>query len=109
MYLRVTYGPVCLKPIPKNLNNLEICKHLIKIAKKRIKIGKNIKIKFIKDRPGHDLRYALDSKKILGKLNWKTKVNFKKGLEKTFLWYLGNNKYYKSISKTDIVKRIGNI
>ena len=93
----------------KNLNNLEICKHLIKIAKKRIKIGKNVKIKFIKDRPGHDLRYALDSKKILTDLKWKTKVKFKKGLEKTFLWYLENQNYYKSIPKKDIVKRIGKL
>ncbi len=93
----------------KNLDNLEICKSLIKVAKEKIKIGKNVKIKFVKDRPGHDVRYALDSKKILDKLNWKTKVNFKKGLEKTFLWYLRNDKYYKSISKIDIVKRIGKI
>ena len=91
----------------KNLNNIEICKSLIKIAKKKIKIGKNVKIKFVTDRPGHDVRYALDSKKILNKLGWKTKMSFKKGLEKTFLWYLKNDKYYKSISKTDIVKRIG--
>ncbi len=93
----------------KNLNNLVICKHLIKIAKKRIKIGKNVKIKFIKDRPGHDLRYALDSKKILTDLKWKTKVEFKKGLEKTFLWYLENQNYYKSIPKKDIIKRIGKL
>ena len=93
----------------KNLNNLEICKSLIKIAKKNIKIGKNIKIKFVKDRPGHDIRYALDSTKILTKLGWKTKMNFKKGIEKTFLWYLKNDSYYKSISKTNIIKRIGKI
>ena len=93
----------------KNLNNLEICKYLIKVAKEKIKIGKNVKIEFVKDRPGHDVRYALDSKKILNKLGWKTKMNFKKGLEKTFLWYLKNEKYYKSISKTDIVKRVGKI
>jgi len=93
----------------KNLKNLEICKSLIKVAKQKIKVGKNVKIEFVKDRPGHDVRYALDSKKIQVALNWKTKVNFKKGLEKTFLWYLENNRYYKSISKADIVRRIGKI
>jgi dTDP-glucose 4,6-dehydratase len=36
-------------------------------------------------------------------------MNFKKGLEKTFLWYLKNDKYYKSISKADIIKRVGKI
>jgi dTDP-glucose 4,6-dehydratase len=88
---------------------LEICKILIKIAKQKIKIGKNVKIEFVKDRPGHDVRYALDSKKILKKLGWKSKIIFEKGLEKTFLWYLKNDKYYKYISKTDIIKRIGKI
>ena len=93
----------------KNLNNLEITKALIKIAKKNVVIGSNVKIQFVKDRPGHDIRYALDSKKILNKLKWKTKVNFEEGLEKTFLWYLNNNNYYKSISKKDILKRIGKL
>ena len=93
----------------KNFNNLEICKSLIKIAKEKIKIGKNVKIKFVKDRPGHDVRYALNSKKILAKLGWQSKMNFGKGLEKTFLWYLNNEKYYKLISKKDIIKRVGKL
>ena len=93
----------------RNLNNLDICKSLIKIAKEKIKIGSNVKIKFVKDRPGHDIRYALNSKKIKSMLKWKSKINFKKGLEKTFLWYLQNDEYYKSISKIDIIKRIGKI
>ena len=38
-----------------------------------------------------------------------SKIIFEKGLEKTFLWYLKNDKYYKYISKTDIIKRIGKI
>ena len=91
----------------KNLNNLEICKALIKIAKQNHVIGSNVKIKFVKDRPGHDIRYALDNKKIIKSLKWKTKVSFEKGLEKTFLWYFHNNNYYKSISKKDIIKRLG--
>ncbi len=91
----------------KNLNNLEICKTLMKIAKDIITIGPNVKIKFIKDRPGHDVRYALDSKKILKKLKWKAIENFEKGLKKTFIWYLNNNNYYKSINKKDIVRRLG--
>ena len=91
----------------KNLNNLEICKALLKIANNLMTIGSNVKINFIKDRPGHDIRYALNSNKILKKLNWKSKTNFEKGLKKTFLWYLNNENYYKSISKKDIVKRLG--
>ena len=50
-----------------NLNNIQICQALLKITKKKIKIGSNVKIKFVKDRPGHDLRYALNSQKIKNK------------------------------------------
>ena len=91
-----------------NLNNLEICRNLIKIAKNRIKLGKNVKIKFVKDRPGHDLRYALDSSKIIKNLKWKPKVGVLKGLEKTFNWYLENPDYYSKLRKIDITKRLGN-
>ena len=93
----------------KNLNNLEICKNLINVAKKNIKIGNKVKIKFIKDRPGHDKRYALDSLKLIKKLKWKPKTNFLDGINKTFIWYLTNKKYYRSLNKKDIVKRLGKI
>ena len=90
-----------------NSNNLEIAKMLITIAKKKIKLGKNVKIKFVKDRPGHDIRYALDSKKIFKKLKWKSKINLKLGLQNTFNWYFKNMKYYTSLKKKDITKRLG--
>ena len=90
-----------------NLNNLQITNKLINIAKKYINIGNNVKIKFVKDRPGHDLRYALNSSKLKNKLNWKPYININKGLEKTFLWYLENTNYYKTLSKKDILNRIG--
>ena len=90
-----------------NINNLNIVKLLINIAKKKIKLGKNVKIKFVKDRPGHDIRYALDSKKILKRLKWKSKVNLKKGLENTFNWYFSNMKYYTTLKKKDITQRLG--
>jgi len=93
----------------KNFNNIEVCKNLLKVAKKNIKIGKKVKIKFIKDRPGHDKRYALDSSKLIKKLKWKTKINFLDGINKTFIWYLNNKKYYRSLNKKDINKRLGNI
>ena len=91
----------------KNLNNIEISKKILNIAKSYLSPGRNVKIKFIKDRPGHDIRYALDSKKILKKIKWKSKTSFDKGIRQTFEWYLNNKKYYKQISKKDIVKRLG--
>ena len=92
----------------KNLTNIQITKFLINVAKKQIKIGSNVKIKYIKDRPGHDVRYALNSNKIKKELRWKTITKFEEGLKKTFLWYLNNIKYYSSLSKKDIINRLGN-
>ena len=91
----------------KNLNNIQITKALIKIAKNFIAIGNRVKIKFIADRPGHDQRYALNSNKIKKKLKWKPQIKFDNGLKETFLWYLNNKKYYSSLAKKDIVKRLG--
>ena len=90
-----------------NINNLDIAKLLIKIAKKKIKVGKKVKIKFIKDRPGHDIRYALDSNKIKKKLKWKSITSLKSGLNNTFDWYFKNMKYYTSLKKKDITNRLG--
>ena len=91
----------------KNLNNIQITKALIKIAKNFIAIGHRVKIKYIADRPGHDQRYALNSNKIKKKLKWKPQIKFNNGLKETFLWYLNNKKYYSSLAKKDIVKRLG--
>ena len=91
----------------KNLNNLQITKYLINIAKKHISIGKKVKIKFVKDRPGHDLRYALNSNKIKSQLKWNSITKIFDGLNKTFLWYYNNQKYFKNLKKKDITKRLG--
>ena len=91
----------------KNLNNLEVVKELIKISKNYIKVGKKVKTVFVKDRPGHDYRYALNSKKLTNELNWKPMTNFKQGIKLTFDWYFKNKKYYMSLNKKDILKRLG--
>ena len=90
-----------------NLDNIKICKELINIARKKIILGKNVKIEFVKDRPGHDLRYALNSSKIKQKLNWKPSISVSQGLEKTFNWYLDNKKFFSNFKKNDITKRLG--
>ena len=75
--------------------------------KRSIRIGKNVKIKFVKDRPGHDLRYALDSRKINKNLKWKSKIELNKGLNDTFSWYLDNKNFFISVSKKLYDKRLG--
>ena len=93
----------------KNLNNLQVTNELMKISKNIINYGKNVKILFVKDRPGHDVRYALNSNKIKKKLSWKPKTNFRQGIKLTFEWYIKNKRYFKSLSKKDIEKRLGKL
>ena len=91
----------------KNQTNLEICKKLIQLANKNKIMGKNTRIKFVKDRPGHDIRYALNSSKLKNELRWSPRISLSNGLKKTFEWYRENNDYYKSIPLNDIRKRLG--
>jgi len=92
----------------KNINNLNLTKFLLKIVKdKKILIGKNVKIKFVKDRPGHDLRYALNCKKINKMLKWYPLKEFKSGLSETFDWYLKNYIFFNNFSKKKFFKRLG--
>ena len=93
----------------KNLNNLQVSKELIIQSKSMVDIGKKVKILFVKDRPGHDIRYALNSNKIKKKLGWYPKTNFKKGIKLTLEWYLKNKQYFKSLKKDDITKRLGKL
>ena len=58
-------------------------------------------ISFIKDRPGHDKRYAIDSSKINKELGWKPSVTFEEGLGKTVAWYLENQKWTDHITSGD--------
>jgi dTDP-glucose 4,6-dehydratase len=91
-----------------DLTNIELTKLLIKIMKNKIsKKNNRVKIKFVKDRPGHDVRYALNSKKIKTKLNWKANININLGLSKTIDWYINNLKYFKLIAKKEHARRIG--
>jgi len=54
-------------------------------------------ITFVKDRPGHDRRYAIDSSKIENELGWKPKEDFECGIRKTIRWYLENREWVESV------------
>ena len=91
-----------------NLQNIDLVKKILKICKfMKIDIGNKTKIKFVKDRPGHDFRYALNNKKIYKQFKWKPKIEFENGLKNTILWYLNNQKFLKNISKNNYEKRLG--
>ena len=91
-----------------NLKNIDLVKKIIKICKAmKINIGTKTKIKFVKDRPGHDFRYSLNNEKIFKQLKWKPKINFEEGLKDTIHWYLSNKNFLKGISKKNYEKRLG--
>ena len=54
-------------------------------------------IKYVKDRPGHDFRYAIDSSKLRNKLQWTPKYSFEKALETTIDWYINNKIWYEKV------------
>jgi len=54
-------------------------------------------IEYVKDRPGHDLRYAMNPKKIESELGWKPSVTFEEGLDQTIDWYLNNKGWWEHI------------
>ena len=83
-----------------NINIVEsICTILDKL--KPSNSGKSYKqlISFVKDRPGHDFRYAINTTKIKKDLNWEPKETFDSGLTKTIKWYLENENWWKKIQK----------
>lgn len=59
-------------------------------------------IRFVEDRPGHDKRYAIDTKKIYSRLGWKPKINLKNGIKKTIEWYIENKKWIDYSLKKNI-------
>jgi dTDP-glucose 4,6-dehydratase len=77
----------------------------IKIAEMILDIMNKPKdlIEFVEDRPGHDIRYSLDSSKIRKELNWKPKYSFKESLEKTIEWYLNNEWWWKPLATEKIL------
>jgi dTDP-glucose 4,6-dehydratase len=74
------------------LNNLDIANKILLLFKKITKQNTQSKVIFVKDRPGHDMCYALNSKKIKNKLDWKTKYNINDALSKTIKWYISKFK-----------------
>jgi dTDP-glucose 4,6-dehydratase len=81
------------------LNNIDIVKKIVSSFKEiDINLANKAKFVFVKDRPGHDLRYSLNSSKIKKNLKWKCKYNFNEGINKTIIWYIDkfNKKFFKN-------------
>ena len=84
----------------KNIDIVEsICYMLDKKLPSKTGISYKKLIKFVKDRPGHDFRYAIDATKIKNTLGWVPKENFETGIRKTIDWYLSNKSWWDAIHK----------
>ncbi len=79
--------------------NLEVVKTVLKILGKSEDL-----IRFVKDRPGHDMRYAIDPTKIRNELGWYPETTFEEGIKKTTQWYLENRSWWENIMNGDYVK-----
>ena len=73
------------------IDNLTVVRKILEIMNKSEDL-----IEFVEDRPGHDVRYSLNSSKIRNKLNWKEKTGFEEGIRKTVEWYLSNLNLFKN-------------
>ncbi|MFQ3576650.1 MAG: dTDP-glucose 4,6-dehydratase [Cytophagales bacterium] len=81
--------------------NIDLVKLLCKIMDNKLgrAEGESEKlITYVTDRPGHDLRYAIDANKIMKELGWQPSVTFEQGLEKTVEWYLSNNDWLERVT-----------
>jgi dTDP-glucose 4,6-dehydratase len=80
------------------LPNIEIVKRILK------QLGKaEDMMTFVEDRPGHDIRYSLDSSRIRSELGWKPKHSFKKALKETIDWYVRNESWWKPLATEQIL------
>ena len=87
--------------------NIDLIKKLCGIMDNKLdrEIGASEKlITFVKDRAGHDLRYAIDSSKIQKELGWKPSLNFEEGLERTVAWYLENKQWLDRVTSGEYQK-----
>jgi len=84
-------------------SNLELVKTICELMDKRGDLERNNHaelIKFVTDRPGHDVRYAIDPTRIRDELNWSPKIEWNEGFEKTISWYLDNRDWWQPLIKT---------
>jgi len=87
--------------------NISLIRELCKIMDRKLNRPKDTSAKlitFVKDRAGHDLRYAIDSSKLQRELEWKPSLQFEEGLEKTIDWYLANEEWMNNITSGDYQK-----
>ena len=88
----------------KNIDLIKVlCKTVDKLIGREEGTSEKL-ITYVKDRAGHDLRYAIDSSKLQKELGWKPSLQFEEGIEKTVAWYLNNEEWLKNVTSGDYLK-----
>jgi len=88
----------------KNIDLIMLLCSIMDIELKREPGTSSKLITYVKDRAGHDLRYAIDSSKLQKELGWKPSLQFAEGLEKTVKWYLANGEWLKELTSGDYLQ-----
>jgi dTDP-glucose 4,6-dehydratase len=85
-----------------------ICALLDRLSPRSDGVARETQIEFVRDRPGHDQRYAIDATKIATELGWRPAHTFEQGLEDTIRWYLGNQAWTDRVLSGDYrMERLG--
>ena len=91
-------GEIFNIPSGNEYENIEVVKKILKIMDKDESL-----IEFVEDRPGHDVRYSLDSSKIRRELDWTPKYHFEEALQETVEWYMKNDSWWKHLATEQIL------
>jgi dTDP-glucose 4,6-dehydratase len=92
--------------------NIDLVKLLCHIMDKKLGNAEGTSaslITYVKDRPGHDLRYAIDASKVISEVGWRPEVSFEAGLEKTVDWFLANQEWLKHVTSGVYLKYYENM
>jgi dTDP-glucose 4,6-dehydratase len=87
--------------------NIDLVHLLCRVMDRKLKRPEGTSAKlitYVTDRPGHDLRYAIDASKLSRETGWKPEVTFEIGLEKTVDWYLANQGWLQNVTSGDYLK-----
>lgn len=88
----------------KNIDLVKLLCQKMDVKLNRVSGTSEKLITYVKDRPGHDLRYAIDASKINTELGWKPSVTFEEGLEKTIDWFLANEEWLENVTSGEYAK-----
>ncbi|MBF6640272.1 dTDP-glucose 4,6-dehydratase [Flavobacterium sp. J49] len=88
----------------KNIDLVKLLCQKMDVKLNRVSGTSEKLITYVKDRPGHDLRYAIDASKINTELGWRPSVTFEEGLEKTIDWFLANEEWLENVTSGEYAK-----